>query len=337
MFDKYHLIHFEITKSLTQNPNGLISMDTEDSAAASADTIRWSEFAADSDSSRHSTYCWTGSFDMLFPATLPQDDSYPLYLQGFCIMNNTKESFNKRVDYPSLLLSYTYSGEGGLKYKNKTYKLEKGQAFLIDCRKPHEYFAAAENWEHLDIHIWGQNADALYQHFASQNIVQITYAQASFDFLIEKLLDSCITFSEHRSLFISNTLSNLLCTLLEHAEKESSAAIPDTFKYVIHYMECNYVNPLSLDSLSAFANLSKYHFAREFKKYTGFSPNDYLLELRIRHACILLMNSTLSIEQISNEVGIPNMSNFIRQFKKRTGLTPSAFRDAKDTGLMHSV
>lgn len=330
MFDKYHLVHFEIKKPLAENSNGRISVDARTNIAAPNSTIKWSEFADNLNNTQRSAYCLTGSFDMLLSTASHQDSTEALYLQSFCIMNNTKEYFTKRTDYNSLLLSYTYSGEGGLIYNDQTYTLKEGQAFIIDCRAPHEYFATAENWEHIDIHIWGENADSLYQHFASQNIVQISYARASFDFLAEKLLDSCITFSNHRNLFISNALTNLLCTLLEHAERESNASIPDTYKYVIHYIESNYVNPLSLDSLSSFANLSKYHFAREFKKYTGFTPNDYLLELRIRHACILLLNSNLSIEQISDEVGIHNMSNFIKQFKKRIGLTPSAFRNSKN-------
>lgn len=330
MFDKYHLIHFEIKKSLAENHNGLISLSEKSNSTASNSTIKWSEFADDSDGTQRSSYCWTGNFDMLNPTVLHMKGTDSLYLQSFCIMNNTNESFIRRTDYESLLLSYTYSGEGGLVYNGQTYRLSEGQAFIIDCRKPHEYFAAAENWEHVDIHIWGQDAESLYQHFSSQNIVLISYAQTSFTPLVEKLLDSCTTFSDHRDLFISNALSNLLCTLLDHAEKESNSSIPDIYKYVIRYIESNYMRPLSLDSLSSFANLSKYHFAREFKKYTGFSPNDYLLELRINHACILLINSDLSVEQISNEVGIHNMSNFIRQFKKRTGLTPSALRNHKN-------
>lgn len=329
MFDKYHLIHFEISKPLVENSNGQISIDAKHNSEFPRSTIKWSEFADDLNNTQHSAYCLTGSFDMLLSTVSHQNITDALYLQSFCIMNNTKEYFTKRADYNSLLLSYTYSGEGGLIYKEQTYTMKEGQAFIIDCRTPHEYFAAAENWEHVDIHIWGQNADSLYQHFASQNIVQISYAQTNFNSLVEKLLDSCITFSDHRNLFISNALTNLLCILLECAEKESSSSVPDTYKYVIHYIESNYMHPLSLDSLSSFVNISKYHFAREFKKYTGFSPNDYLLELRIKHACILLINSDFSVERISNEVGIHNMSNFINQFKKRTGLTPSAFRNSK--------
>lgn len=331
MFDKYHLIHFEIKKSLSENANGRISVTEKNNTDAYDSTVKWSEFAEDLNNTQRSSYCLTGSFDMLLSTISRRNSLEALYLQSFCIMNNTKEYFTKRADYESLLLSYTYSGEGGLVYNGQSYTLKEGQAFIIDCRTPHEYFAAAGNWEHVDIHIWGQNAESLYKHFSSQNIVQISFAQASFTPMVEKLLDSCTTFSDHRDLFISNALSNLLCTLLDHAEKENNSSIPNIYKYVIRYIESNYMHPLSLDSLSSFANLSKYHFAREFKKYTGFSPNDYLLELRINHACILLINSDLSVEQISNEVGIHNMSNFIRQFKKRTGSTPSALRNNKFT------
>lgn len=330
MFDNYPFIHFEIEKPLSENFSGRLSLDRKNDSAVLGSTIKWSEFAGISNDFQCSSYCWTGSFDMLLSVVSCQDCTEALYLQSFCIMNNTKASFMKRANYCSLLLSYTYSGEGKLVYDHQTYTLKEGLAFLIDCRAPHEYSATAENWQHVDIHLWGKNADSIYQHFASQKIVQISYSQTGFHALVEKLLDSCITLSDHRDLFISNALTNLLCTLLEHAERENGLSIPDAYEHVIHYMERNYMHPLSLDTLSSLVHLSKYHFAREFKKYTGSTPNDYLLGLRIRHACILLLNSALSVEQIANEAGIHNMSNFIRQFKKRTGLTPSAFRNIKN-------
>ena len=48
--------------------------------------------------------------------------------------------------------------------------------------------------------------------------------------------------------------------------------------------------------------------------------------LRLEHAFILLAESDLTIEQVAAQSGFVNMSNFIGQVKKRTGMTPSAFR-----------
>ncbi len=325
MFDKYPLIHFDIEKALTAESNGIISI-LDESISYPSNTMKWKDISNKNEDSLNSTYQWTGSFDLLLPSILSTSESSNLYLQNFCLMNNTKESFISRSNYESILLSYTYSGEANLVYDGITYSINSQTLFIIDCRKHHEYFPVTESWQHLDIHIWGDDAEKIYQRYSNQNIVKMQYSNAAFNPLIENLLDAETILSDNKKLFISNSISNLLCTLLAHAEKEGNSTIPEIYKYIVHYIECNYMTHLSLDSLASFINVSKYHFAREFKKYTGYTPNEYILNLRIKHACVLLANTELSIEQISYEVGIKNMSNFIRQIKKRTGLTPSAFR-----------
>ena len=249
-----------------------------------------------------------------------------LFIQSFCLMNNTREYFTRRKDYDSILLSYTYSGYGRLKYGGKEYGILPEHGFLIDCHDPHEYFAAADNWEHLDIHIGEPRANNIYRYFKQHGTVTFSHSRVMFNTMVEKLLDSYVAFSEFREIYIEAELSNILCALLRQVENTGSSYIPENYKYIVHYMECNYMRNLSLEELAAMCNVSKYHFCREFKKYTSHTPNDYLIMLRIHHACILLVNSYFSIGQIALETGMENMSNFIYLFKKRMGMTPSAFR-----------
>lgn len=331
MFEKYHLIHCAIKKSMTGSTGELLSVQEGKPTSSDDLTIEWSDHSAQSTGTQNATYCFTGSFDMLMPPAV--DCSNGLYLQELSVMHSRKGTFMKRSDYPSLLISYTYAGEGKLSYEGRNYQLQPGQLFLIDCRVPHEYSTVKEVWEHVDIHLWGTNAVTIYRHFRDRGIVHLAFSQEGFTFLTEGLLDACTKVSDHRSLFISNALLNMLCPLLEHAEKESHSATPAAYKKAIEYMEANYMLPLSLDTLASLVNVSKYHFSREFRKYTGASPNDYLLNLRMKHACILLVNTDLPIEQIAREVGIHNMSNFITLFKKRVRMTPSAIRKSKGENL----
>jgi AraC-like DNA-binding protein len=69
-------------------------------------------------------------------------------------------------------------------------------------------------------------------------------------------------------------------------------------------------------------------FRRLFKQHTGLSPNQYLLDLRIRKAQVLLTNTTLSIQSISEETGFDSSFYFSRFFKQRTGLSPLNYRKA---------
>jgi two-component system response regulator YesN len=74
--------------------------------------------------------------------------------------------------------------------------------------------------------------------------------------------------------------------------------------------------------------LSPDHLERLFKKEVGTSIGRYAMELRLQRASKLLESTFRSIEEIRDEVGIPDGSNFVRHFKNRFGVTPSAYRKA---------
>ena len=105
------------------------------------------------------------------------------------------------------------------------------------------------------------------------------------------------------------------------------SALPKNIRYLIKYMDSNFTQPLTLDFLSDFAGVSKYYLSREFKKYTGFSPNDYLITLRVNKAKSLLTNTTLPAVKIAHEVGIYDSNNFTNLFKRKTGMTPIQYRN----------
>ncbi len=69
-------------------------------------------------------------------------------------------------------------------------------------------------------------------------------------------------------------------------------------------------------------------FRRLFKQHTGLSPNQYLLEIRIRKAQSLLTNTALSVQRISEETGFESTFYFSRFFKRRVGLSPLNYRKA---------
>lgn len=102
--------------------------------------------------------------------------------------------------------------------------------------------------------------------------------------------------------------------------------LPDRFLRVIDYMEQNLAAPLYLDELARQACLSKYHFCRMFKKHLGVSPIQFILGLRVRQAAKLLRGAAVTISNVALRTGFSDLSEFNKQFKRVTGLTPSAYR-----------
>jgi transcriptional regulator GlxA family with amidase domain len=73
-------------------------------------------------------------------------------------------------------------------------------------------------------------------------------------------------------------------------------------------------------------NLSVSHLNRVFKADTGLSPMLYLREMRLEKAARLLENSFLSVKEIRVQTGLRDKSLFIKDFKKKYGTAPTAYR-----------
>ncbi|MDA8174346.1 MAG: response regulator transcription factor [Nitrospiraceae bacterium] len=102
--------------------------------------------------------------------------------------------------------------------------------------------------------------------------------------------------------------------------------IPSAIRRAVNSLEGNFAGETSLESLSAEAGVSKYHFCRTFKKYTGLSPMHYLARVRIERAKELLQSTPFSISAVAAEVGFNDLSSFIKHFKRVAGCTPRTFK-----------
>jgi len=94
----------------------------------------------------------------------------------------------------------------------------------------------------------------------------------------------------------------------------------------IQYLEIRYQEEISLQKLASHVNLSANYLCTLFKKETGFSPIDYLIQYRIGKAKQWLIETNFRTYEIADQVGFADYSYFSRMFKKITGINPSQFR-----------
>lgn len=95
------------------------------------------------------------------------------------------------------------------------------------------------------------------------------------------------------------------------------------------YIEKNYTSNISLDDVSRIVNISPYYFSKVFKEETGENFIDYLTNLRINRAKELLLEGTLSMKEICNEIGYSDPNYFSRTFKKNVGVSPTEYKEGK--------
>lgn len=83
---------------------------------------------------------------------------------------------------------------------------------------------------------------------------------------------------------------------------------------------------LTIDDLARAAMFSKFHFSRVFHRTTGLSPGRFLSALRLAEAKRLLLTTTVSVADISHQVGYNSVGTFSARFSSSVGVSPTAYR-----------
>jgi len=253
-----------------------------------------------------------------------------LYIQEAGYFETRYPYFTERQNLNSFLLVYTISGKGRLLYEGKEYILTKGNVFLIHCVNYHYYESSMdEPWDILWIHYNGNYAFGYYEETIKNGFNIATFEES---FFIESKLRRILSLHErkdiHRELITSNLIVTILTELiLRNTPKDYFNNFkPYYVKEIKIKLNKEFMKRISLDDLASEFNISKFHLAKEFKKYTGTTINEYLIDQRISHSKELLKYSDVSVSEITYACGINNVSHFINLFKEREGITPLGFR-----------
>jgi AraC family transcriptional regulator of arabinose operon len=95
---------------------------------------------------------------------------------------------------------------------------------------------------------------------------------------------------------------------------------------IISKMKANTAAPWDTPGLAVLVNLSPSRFRHLFKQETGVTPGQFLKDIRLRKAEKMLRTTFLSIKQILKQVGIASNTHFVRDFRQKYGMTPTAYR-----------
>lgn len=113
---------------------------------------------------------------------------------------------------------------------------------------------------------------------------------------------------------------------------------PVVLRRVREYVEAHLEQDLTIEDLAAVAGLSPYHFARAFKRSTGFGPYRYVLRRRTERAKRLLAAGKIPLSDVAQACGFGSQSHFSARFREVTGVTPRQFgRCFHDRSLVERV
>jgi AraC family transcriptional regulator len=161
---------------------------------------------------------------------------------------------------------------------------------------------------------------ANFQDPAVQQLMTLLIADANEDDTTEKLYTEYLTQAlAVRMLFLGRRIQS-------QTNNRATSGLPrQVLRRILERMRC-FGCDLSLQALANESGYSRVHFVRMFKVATGYSPHNYLLNLRLERARELLKNRSLSLIDIALDCGFSNHSHMSRLFHKSVGVTPSAYR-----------
>ena len=181
---------------------------------------------------------------------------------------------------------------------------------------------------------YGQNSEHFYKSFWNETdgaVVNNGYAKefiGAVSRIFELREHNDINFDAHTSAIIYKVLVDFMVLLRNMNLKNSLEKRNDKIATVIDYFNKNYQNEIQLDDVVRDIFVDKFHFIRIFKAATGYSPYEYLLNLRIDKSKTQLLYTADKVEDIARQVGFNNTSCFINAFKRREGKTPLKYRKA---------
>ena len=119
-------------------------------------------------------------------------------------------------------------------------------------------------------------------------------------------------------------IDDIVCSE-EHLTEEPAKSPVDI---CLEYIHVNYPNDISQQTLCDLVHTNRTTLNRKFKEQAGMTSIGYLLHYRIKIACEALSHTNLSIAEISEATGFQYDTYLIRQFTKKMGMTPTAYRDS---------
>lgn len=258
-----------------------------------------------------------------------------LYLTDIGHFPHARHHFRNRPEgADGWILLYCTDGSGWIEYNCSRFTLGQGQAFIIPTKAPHTYSADDSNpWTLYWVHFQGE----LAPYFADGCDRICAMADPDYDritgrtSLFEELYMAVEAgFSDAQLRFACATLYHFLGTFRYLQDgltlQKCAAGSLGIIDRCREYMEEHIEQRLTLDDLCRFAELSPARCTAVFKQQTGMTPMAYLQELRVQTAMKFFELTGLHVNQVCHKVGIEDPYYFSRLFRKRTGLSPSEWR-----------
>ena len=214
---------------------------------------------------------------------------------------------------------------------NKKIELKAGNMFILKPHVWHSYFPKKETgWKEYWIGIQGINIENRFKNnfFNPEQVVYKVGFRDDIVNLYEKALDIARKEKASYQQYLAG-IANLILGIMMYSDRNRDFAVNELETRINKaklLIRNNLTNDISLEDIASEINMSYSWFRKIFKEYTGFSPANYIKEMKLQRAKNLLISTDLSIKEIAYNLNFDSISYFSSTFRKQTGCTPLQYR-----------
>ncbi len=255
--------------------------------------------------------------------------------------------------HPVYEIYYLVSGSRKFFIESDIYNISKGDLVFIDKNAMHRTTYSSDKMnERAYVLFDDKHISAFIDRYGKEDLEQcLKYRVFSIPIqrreYVEGLISKLYTERRHADEFSQTLMENCLCELMvflvrykrsffdakENISSLSAEALSpgdENIQKAARYIVENYRRDISLTEAAEYVNMSSTYFSKKFKEVTGFGFKEYLLNLRIKRASELLLETRLSVTEIAYEAGFNDSNYFGDVFKKNKGISPLGYRKNKE-------
>ena len=239
------------------------------------------------------------------------------------------------------LLIYTLAGLGRFRTSDgRAHSAKLGELTLVAPGTHHDYGVeqTQQHWEILWTHFqpraewldlldWPEIDPGIRQLLAAE---VITRAEITDQFY--RVHRQAMSTGPLRDRLAMNALEALLLLCEQINPNRSSHTIDQRIRQTMDYVTRHLDEKITLDRLADLAGLSVSRLGHRFRDVVGIPPMEFVERQRIHRARQLLTMTSLSVKEISQQVGYETQFYFSLRFKKQEGVSPKAYRERAVNG-----
>lgn len=234
-----------------------------------------------------------------------------------------------RIDFQLL---YIAAGKAHFHIDGKEEIVTAGHMVLYRPKEPQKYeYYAEDQTEVYWVHFTGSDVTNILRSYGLTKDKKIFYCGSGLEYqnhfraMIQELQMCKEDYPEMLEIHLRQIFIKLHRYFNTVSKVDNSQIAEEIDKATLYFTE-HYNEDICIEDYAKKHHMSTSWFIRNFKQYTGSTPMQYILSIRIYNAEALLQSEQYNVTEISNIIGYENPLYFSRIFKKAKGISPSEYR-----------